>query len=113
MDEPLVTPAVDRRPLWSYTFSGAAIALVVFIAVGLEGTLFYGGFTGTSLARGIFGNALDSLQAQGLIAFGIVITVMGVASMVVILGALLGWAVFELINAANPPGTEAEGENEA
>ncbi len=98
--------------MWSFTFTGAAIALALFLLGGLKASLFYGGFTGTSLARGIFGNALDSFAAKGLIMFGIVITVMGIASMVVILGAMAGWGVYEFLKAADPPGTEIEGEVE-
>ncbi len=78
------------------TLSGTAVGFVSFLLIGLVPALYFGGFAGLVLAGGIFGAPVpQTLLAQGLVAFGMVLGVMAVGAMFLVggafVGSMLGW----------------------
>ena len=109
-EPPLVIPAVDRRPMWTFSFSGGALGVLFFVLVGLQATLFFGGFAGTLIVQGLFGeHAMGTPLGQAGVVAGIVTTVMGTAAMFAVLGALAGWTVYEIKSAV---GGKSSGSSE-
>lgn len=78
------------------TLAGTAVGFVSFLLVGLIPALYFGGFAGLVLAGGIFGAPVpQTLLAQGLVVFGMVLGVLAVGAMFLVGGAfggsMLGW----------------------
>jgi len=80
---------------------GAGIGLALFLAVALLPAILYGGYAGVLLAGGIVGTPVQpTFLVKGLIIFGMVLGVAGVASLFAVLGAVAGAAVGALTGAA-------------
>ncbi len=78
------------------TLAGTAVGFVSFLIVGLVPALYFGGFAGLILAGGLFGAPVpQTLLAQGLVIFGMVLGVLAVGAMFLVggafLGSMLGW----------------------
>jgi hypothetical protein len=86
-----------------YTLVGAGIGLVVFLALALLPAILYGGYAGLLLAGGIVGTPVQpTFLVRGLIVFGMVLGVTGIASLFAVLGAVAGAAVGALTGAVSP-----------
>jgi len=73
---------------------GAGLGLTLFLAVGLLPAILYGGYAGLMLASGITGTPVQpSPLVKGLIVFGMVFGVTGIASLFAVTGAVVGSAV--------------------
>jgi hypothetical protein len=73
---------------------GAALGLTTFLAVGLLPAILYGGYAGLMLASGIAGTPVQpTALVKGLIVFGMVLGVTGIASLFAVVGAVAGSAV--------------------
>jgi hypothetical protein len=84
----------------NYTLIGSAVGLASFLALGLLPALFYGGYAGVLLAGGIFGTPLQAtFLVRALIAFGMVLGVVGVGGLFAVGGAAAGAAVSILAGA--------------
>lgn len=80
------------------TLIGAALGLTIFLGIALLPALLYGGYAGVMLAGGIFGLPLvPTFLVRSLIVFGMVLGVVGVASLFTVAGAAGGAAVGTLI----------------
>jgi CDP-diglyceride synthetase len=67
---------------------GAFAGFALFLGLGLLPSLMYGGYAGLLLAGGIFGTPVPaSLAARGLVGLGMVLGVIGAASVFTVLGA--------------------------
>ena len=70
---------------------GVAVGLLVFLTIALLPSLVYGGYAGLLLAGGIFGTPVEpTVLARSLVAFGMILGVVAVASMFAVGGAALG-----------------------
>ena len=70
---------------------GAFAGFALFLGLGLLPSLMYGGYAGLLLAGGIFGTPVPaSLAARGLVGLGMVLGVIGTASVFTVLGAAVG-----------------------
>jgi hypothetical protein len=79
---------------------GAGIGLALFLALALLPSILYGGYAGLLLAGGIVGTPVQAtLLVRALIVFGMVLGVVGVASLFAVLGAMAGAAVGALAGA--------------
>ncbi len=86
------------------TLVGAAVAVALFLAVGLLPSLVYGGYAGVLLAGGIFGTPVQAtFLVRALVVFGMVLGAVGVGSLFAVSGAVFGAAVGVLAGAAVPP----------
>jgi hypothetical protein len=86
-----------------YTLVGAGIGLVIFLALALLPSILYGGYAGLLLAGGIVGTPVQpTFLVRGLIVFGMVLGVTGIASLFAVLGAVVGAAVGALTGAVAP-----------
>jgi hypothetical protein len=84
----------------NYTLIGAAVGIALFLAVALLPALLYGGYAGVLLAGGIFGTPLQAtLLVRALIAFGMVLGVVGGGALFAVGGAVAGAAVSVLAGA--------------
>jgi hypothetical protein len=82
---------------------GAAIGLVLFLAIALLPALLYGGYAGVLLAGGIFGTPVQpTFLVRALIVFGMVMGAVGVGSLFAVGGAAAGAAVGALTLGAKP-----------
>lgn len=80
---------------------GVAIGLVAFLTIALLPSLVYGGYAGLLLAGGIFGTPVEpTVLARGLVAFGMILGVVALASIFAIGGAALGALVGALFEKA-------------
>jgi hypothetical protein len=88
---------------------GAGIGLALFLAVALLPAILYGGYAGLLLAGGIVGTPVQpTFLVKGLIVFGMVLGVTGIASLFAVLGAVSGAAVGALTGAvARKPATQS------
>jgi len=87
---------------------GVAIGLVAFLTIALLPSLVYGGYAGLLLAGGIFGTPVaPTVLARALVAFGMILGVVSVASIFAIGGAALGALVGALFEKATE-GTQIE-----
>ncbi len=87
----------------TFSLIGAAAGLALFLAIALLPSLLYGGYAGVLLAGGIFGTPVRATAlVRGLIVFGMVLGVTGVASLFAVAGAALGAAVGALVRGAGP-----------
>ncbi len=76
---------------------GAALGFALFLAVALLPALLYGGYAGLLLATGIFGAPVPAgLFARGLVVFGMVLAVFGVAALFAVAGAACATGVARL-----------------
>ncbi len=76
------------------SLAGVAVALVIFLTVALLPSLVYGGYAGLLLAGGILGTPVEpTVLARALVAFGMILGVVAVASIFAVGGAALGAAV--------------------
>jgi len=81
------------------TVVGSGIGLVLFLAVGLLPATLYGGYAGILLATGIFGAPLASTwPVQAMVAFGMALGALSIASLFAVLGAVAGAAISTLAN---------------
>ena len=88
----------------SYTLIGAAVGLALFLAIALLPALLYGGYAGVLLAGGIFGTPVHAtFLVRALIVFGMVLGVVGVASLFAVGGAALGAGIGALTRVAPQP----------
>ncbi len=92
------------------TLVGAAAGLALFLAVALLPSLLYGGYAGVLLAGGIFGTPVRAtLLVRALVVFGMVMGVVGVASLFAVSGAAVGAAVGALTRGpARKPAAQPE-----
>jgi hypothetical protein len=91
---------------------GAGIGLALFLAVALLPAILYGGYAGLLLAGGIVGTPVQpTFLVRGLIVFGMVLGVTGVASLFAVMGAVAGAAVGALSSAVarKPVAQETKG----
>lgn len=89
------------------TLIGAALGLTAFLGIALLPALLYGGYAGVLLAGGIFGLPIvPTFLVRSLIVFGMVLGVVGVASLFTVAGAALGAAVGTLVEPAPKTVTE-------
>lgn len=73
------------------TLAGTAVGLISFLAVGLVPAIYYGGFAGLILAGGLFGAPVpQTLLAQGVVLFGMVLGVVAASALFLVAGAFLG-----------------------
>jgi hypothetical protein len=78
----------------NFSIVGAGLGLTAFLAVGLLPAVLYGGYAGLMLASGIAGTPVQpTALVKGLIVFGMVLGVTGVASLFAVLGSVAGAAV--------------------
>ncbi len=97
----------------SSTLVGAAVGLILFLAVGLLPSLVYGGYAGVLLAGGIFGAPVHAtFLVRALVVFGMALGAVGVGSLFAVSGAVFGAAVGALAGAA-VPAKPAEQEDRA
>ncbi len=83
---------------------GAAIGLALFLAIALLPSLLYGGYAGVLLAGGIFGTPVKAtFLVRALVIFGMVLGVVGVASLFAVGGAALGAGIGALTRVAPQP----------
>ncbi len=88
----------------NYTVIGAAVGLILFLAVALLPALLYGGYAGVLLAGGILGTPVKAtFLVRALIVFGMALGAVG--------GAAAGAAVSTLAGAV--PGHEAKAASRA
>ncbi|MHB8877937.1 MAG: hypothetical protein ACYC8T_29940 [Myxococcaceae bacterium] len=81
---------------------GVALGLLIFLTMALLPSLVYGGYAGLLLAGGIFGTPVEpSVLARGLVAFGMILGVVAVASIFAVGGAALGALVGSLFEKAS------------
>ncbi len=81
---------------------GASVCLALFLAIALLPSILYGGYAGLLLAGGIFGTPVQpTFLVRGLIVFGMVLGVTGIASLFAVMGAVVGAAVGALASAAS------------
>jgi hypothetical protein len=81
---------------------GAGVGLALFLAVALLPSVLYGGYAGLLLAGGIVGTPVQpTFLVRGLIVFGMVLGVTGVASLFAVMGAVAGAAVGALAGAVS------------
>jgi hypothetical protein len=81
---------------------GAGLGLALFLAVALLPAILYGGYAGLLLAGGIVGTPVQpTFLVKGLIIFGMVLGVTGIASLFAVLGAVAGAAVGALTGAVS------------
>ena len=86
---------------------GAAAGFALFLGIALLPALMYGGYAGLLLAGGIFGTPVPaSLAARGLVGLGMLLGVLGTASVFTVLGAAVGAFAGKL--AAIKPDSELE-----
>jgi len=86
-----------------FSLVGAGIGLALFLAVALLPAILYGGYAGLLLAGGIVGTPVQpTVLVKGLIVFGMVLGVTGIASLFAVLGAVAGAAVGALTEQAAP-----------
>jgi hypothetical protein len=86
-----------------FTLVGAGIGLALFLAVALLPAVLYGGYAGLLLAGGIVGTPVaPTFFVKGLIIFGMVLGVTGIASLFAVLGAVAGAAVGALTGKVAP-----------
>ncbi|HET7784508.1 MAG TPA: hypothetical protein VFL36_00930 [Myxococcales bacterium] len=91
--------------------TGAAVGLVLFLAVGFLPAMMYGGYAGLMLADGIFGSPLPQhLFARGLVGFGMLLGVFATAAIFAVSGAAAASALGHMIAAASrePPAKVSE-----
>jgi hypothetical protein len=82
---------------------GAAVGLALFLAIALLPAILYGGYAGLMLAGGIVGTPVQpTMLVKGLIVFGMVLGVTGIASLFAVLGAVAGAAVGALTGKVAP-----------
>lgn len=100
----------DKSGYRTFAFGGGIVGLVTFLAVGLLPSIVYGGFAGVSLASAILGGPVDaSLFARGLVVFGMVVGLIGTASIFIVIGAALGSGVYSLARSFAPtPATQGQ-----
>ena len=85
------TPKAQNR---IFALVGAGIGLALFLAIALLPAILYGGYAGLLLAGGIVGTPVQpTFLVKGLIIFGMVLGVTGIASLFAVLGAVAGAAV--------------------
>jgi hypothetical protein len=81
---------------------GAGVGLALFLALALLPSILYGGYAGLLLAGGIVGTPVQpTFLVRGLIVFGMVLGVTGIASLFAVMGAVVGAAVGALAGAAS------------
>jgi hypothetical protein len=81
----------DTKFVQNFTLAGSGTGFISFLVVGLVPALYFGGFAGLILAGGIFGTPVpQTLLAQGLVAFGMVLGVLAVGSLFLVSGAFAG-----------------------
>ena len=86
-----------------FTLVGAGIGLALFLAIALLPAVLYGGYAGLLLAGGIVGTPVaPTFFVKGLIIFGMVLGVTGIASLFAVLGAVAGAAVGALTGTVVP-----------
>ncbi len=86
-----------------FTLVGAGIGLALFLAIALLPAVLYGGYAGLLLAGGIVGTPVTpTFFVKGLIIFGMVLGVTGIASLFAVLGAVAGAAVGALTGKVAP-----------
>jgi hypothetical protein len=87
----------------TFALVGAGIGLVAFLAIALLPAILYGGYAGLLLAGGIVGTPVQpTFLVKGLIVFGMVMGVTGIASLFAVLGAVAGAAVGALTSSVSP-----------
>jgi hypothetical protein len=86
-----------------FTLVGAGTGLALFLAVALLPAILYGGYAGLLLAGGIVGTPVQpTFLVRGLIVFGMLLGVTGIASLFAVLGAVAGAAVGALTAKVTP-----------
>jgi hypothetical protein len=81
---------------------GAGVGLALFLAIALLPSVLYGGYAGLLLAGGIVGTPVQpGLLVRALVVFGMVLGVVGIASLFAVMGAVAGAAVGALTSAAS------------
>jgi hypothetical protein len=86
-----------------YTLIGAGVGLALFLAIALLPSVLYGGYAGLLLAGGIVGTPVQpTFLVRGLIVFGMLLGVTGIASLFAVLGAVAGAAVGVLTGKVAP-----------
>ncbi len=91
-----------------FALVGAGIGLALFLAIALLPAILYGGYAGLLLAGGIVGTPVQpTFLVKGLIIFGMVLGVTGIASLFAVLGAVAGVAVGALTGQVAPAKTSA------
>jgi hypothetical protein len=86
-----------------FSLVGAGIGLALFLAIAMLPAILYGGYAGLLLAGGIVGTPVQpTLLVKGLIIFGMVLGVTGIASLFAVLGAVAGAAVGALTGKVAP-----------
>jgi hypothetical protein len=86
-----------------FALVGSGIGLALFLAIALLPAILYGGYAGLLLAGGIVGTPVQpTLLVRGLIIFGMVLGVTGIASLFAVLGAVAGAAVGALTGKVAP-----------
>ena len=83
---------------------GAAAGFTLFLFIGLLPSLVYGGYAGLLLAGGIFGTPVPAgFAARGLVGFGMILGVMGCASVFTVAGAAVASLAAHLTASATVP----------
>ena len=77
-----------------FSVIGVIVAEILFLATALLPSVVYGGYAGVLLASGIFGSPLDqAVMPRLLVAFGMLLGVVSVASVYAVGGAVCGAVV--------------------
>jgi hypothetical protein len=71
---------------------GAALALALFLAIGLRPAVYFGGYAGTLLANGILGEGSGGLLRALFYGFGAFLGLSAVGSLFAVTGGALGAA---------------------
>jgi hypothetical protein len=98
-----MTTRIEKPQNKTFALVGAGVGLVAFLAVALLPAILYGGYAGLLLAGGIVGTPVQpTFLVKGLIVFGMVLGVTGIASLFAVLGAVAGAAVGALTSSVVP-----------
>jgi len=98
-----MTTRTEKPQNKTFALVGAGIGLVAFLAIALLPAILYGGYAGLLLAGGIVGTPVQpTFLVKGLIVFGMVLGVTGIASLFAVLGAVAGAAVGALTSSVAP-----------
>ena len=110
------TPNTINSTSRSFAFAGGITGLVTFLFFGLLPSIVYGGFAGVTMASSILGGPADgSLVGRVLVAFGMVVGLLGTGSVFIVIGAALGAGVYGVVRSTSRSvlSTPADGRVEA
>ena len=99
----------DLTPGATASFVGGVGGLLVYLVVGLLPSLVYGGYAGVALGSALLGAPLDgAIVARAIVAFGMVAGVLATAGLFVVVGAVMGAALYTVARSLMPAAAKEE-----